>query len=72
MFVDQSRTRADRVGEMLRRRVERADRRGDPALRPARVAVVDAALGEDEDGAELAGFRATKRPEMPLPMTMAL
>ena len=57
-FVDQAVTGRDGVGEVLGGGIERADGGGDAALGPAGVAVIDAALGEDEDGPELACFES--------------
>ena len=62
LFVDEPGTGGDRVGEVLFGRVERPDCGGDAALRPARVAVVDAALGQDEDGPEVARLEGDEQP----------
>src|SRR3990170_2742813 len=52
----------DRVVEVLLGGVARPDGRGDAALRPARVAVVNGALGDDEHGAVLAGEEGGVQP----------
>src|SRR5690606_32512475 len=62
LLVDQSRAGGDGVHEVLRRTVERADRGGDTALGPARVAVVDAALGDDEDRPQARRFERDEEP----------
>ena len=54
--IDEPGAGGDGVGEVLVCGIERPDGGGDAALRPARVAVVDAALGEHEYGAEAPCF----------------
>src|SRR3972149_98430 len=55
----------DRVVEVLLGGVVRPDGRGDAALGPARVAVVNGALGDDEHGAMLAGEEGGVQPGDP-------
>jgi len=62
LFVDEPGAGGDRVGKVLLGRVEGPDGGGDAALRPARVAVVDAALGQDEDGSEVARLEGDEQP----------
>ena len=51
LFVDEAGAGGDRVAQVQLRRVVRPDGRGDAALGVLRVALVDGALGEDEDAA---------------------
>ena len=61
-FIDQPGAGGDGIGEVLLDGIQRANGGRDAALRPARVAIFDGALGEDEDGAEMARFEGDEQP----------
>ncbi len=62
LFIDEPGAGGDRVGEVFFDGIERADRGGDAALCPARVAIVDGALGEDEHRPEPPRFEGDEEP----------
>lgn len=62
VLVAQARARDEGVLEVLLRGVALAEGRGDAALRPARGAVVEAGLGDD-DGPQARGLAAQRRGE---------
>ena len=62
LFVHEPRAGLDRVPQVLFRRVAGPDWRRYPALRPARVAVVDAALRQHEHAAVLTGEESSIQP----------